>query len=90
MSPVVLKPNDRIIFGTGQAFLYRNQSRVGEASVQDTAEKPIEYAFALNEKLEAERRKTKNDQEAERKKQEEEIARQMKELQDKMEADKRA
>lgn len=33
MKSVVLKPNDRIIFGTGSCFLFRNQDRSKDAKI---------------------------------------------------------
>jgi len=50
MSKQKLKANDRIVFGNSSAFLFRNQDRAKEASVQDTKENPISYEFAMNEK----------------------------------------
>jgi len=51
--PITLKPNDRIIFGTGSCFLFRNQARDSESGpVKD--DPPISYEFALNEKMQNE------------------------------------
>lgn len=47
MSGVDLKPNDRICFGTGSIFLYKNKDRGGE-SMSDDPE--ISFAFAMKEK----------------------------------------
>ena len=52
MSPYTLKPNDRVIFGTGSVFLFRNQLRDAESGPKvDTKEDPITYEFAMSEKL---------------------------------------
>jgi len=47
MTPVDLKPNDRICFGTGSFFLYKNKDRGGE-SMSDDPE--ISFTFANDEK----------------------------------------
>ena len=49
--PVTLKANDRIIFGTASCFLFRNQDKAKEATIQDTQEDPITNEFAMKEKL---------------------------------------
>lgn len=54
MNPVTLKPNDRIIFGTGSCFLFRNQLKDHESGPVKDADPPISYEFALNEKFETE------------------------------------
>lgn len=41
MDPVELKANDRIIFGVGSAFIYRNDLNVAEATREDTPENPV-------------------------------------------------
>lgn len=51
---VTLKPNDRIIFGMGSCFLFREQDKAKNAKIQDTPENPITYEFAMKEKLECE------------------------------------
>lgn len=48
--PVELKPNDRIIFGTGTCLLYRCQTRDSEVEMKDDPANPISYEFAMNEK----------------------------------------
>lgn len=45
---VDLKPNSRVILGTGSVFLYRNEIRKQEADIQDEPE--ISYQFAMDEK----------------------------------------
>lgn len=45
-----LKPNDRIIFGTGTVLLYRCQSRDSEVELRDDPANPITYEFAMEEK----------------------------------------
>ena len=49
-SPVELKPNDRVIFGTGTVLLYRCQGRDNEVELKDSPENPITYEFAMAEK----------------------------------------
>ena len=41
MDAVELKANDRIIFGVGSAFIYRNDLNVAEATREDTKENPV-------------------------------------------------
>jgi len=48
--PVDLKPNDRIIFGTGTVFLYRCQQRDAEVELTDSPENPITFEYAMKEK----------------------------------------
>ena len=47
---VTLVANDRIIFGTGSVFLFRNEDKASKAKIQDTKEKPISHEFAIKEK----------------------------------------
>ena len=49
-SPVDLKPNDRVIFGTGTVLLYRCQARDSEVELTDDPANPITYEFAIREK----------------------------------------
>lgn len=49
-SPVELKPNDRVIFGTGTVLLYRCQGRDSEVELKDEPANPITYEFAMLEK----------------------------------------
>lgn len=49
-SPVNLKPNDRIIFGTGTVLLYRCQQRDNEVTLKDDPANPITYEQAMQEK----------------------------------------
>lgn len=35
MTPYELKPNDRIVFGTGSVFLYKNKDRGSESMPDD-------------------------------------------------------
>lgn len=51
MTPVELKPNDRIIFGNGSIFLYKNNDRGGE-SMSDNPE--ITFEVAMKEKTDIE------------------------------------
>lgn len=48
--PVTLKPNDRIILGISNAFLFKQTAKDAEASMPDTPEKPITYDFVMREK----------------------------------------
>ena len=51
MKPVQLKPNDRIIFGTGSCFLFRNDDKKKDQSMEDTPQNPVTIEFAMKEKL---------------------------------------
>lgn len=82
-----MTPNDRIIFGTGSVFLFRNQDCADKAKIQDTAESPIEFAFAMKEKEDAEDKANAAAKEEEKKRQEEETAAKMAELEAKMRAE---
>jgi len=48
---VTLQANDRIIFGTGSAFLFRNEDNAAKSAVQDTKENPVTHEFAMEEKI---------------------------------------
>lgn len=81
MSPYTLKPNDRVIFGTGSVFLFRNQLRDAESGPKvDTKEDPITYEFAMSEKLANEEAEQMARAEEEKKKAEAEAAAKMAEL----------
>jgi len=43
MEGVVLKPNDRIIFGTNSAFLFKHPNKEHEAVMPDTPDNPITF-----------------------------------------------
>lgn len=45
-----LLPNDRLIFGTGSFFLFKDPSNEAQAVQADTAENPITYELAEEEK----------------------------------------
>jgi hypothetical protein len=47
MAAIDLQPNDRICFGTGSMFLYKNRDR-GSESMSDDPE--ISFTFAMQEK----------------------------------------
>ncbi len=47
MAAIDLQPNDRICFGTGSMFLYKNRDR-GNESMPDDPE--ITFVFAMQEK----------------------------------------
>ena len=59
-------PNDRIIFGTGTVLLYRVQSRDSEVSLKDTAEDPITFEYAMNERAAIENAEQQQKQEAQK------------------------
>lgn len=84
MKPRKLKPNDRIIFGTGSCFLFRNEDNKDQAEIQDTPDKPITYELAMKEKLDEEDKIEAQKREKEKAEQEAETAKKMQELQDKM------
>lgn len=47
VDPVELKPNDRVIFGTGTVLLYRCQGRDSEVELRDDPANPITYEYAM-------------------------------------------
>lgn len=51
--PVTLKPNDRIVFGTGSVFLFKHDANQKDATRVDTIENAVTYEFAMKEKHEA-------------------------------------
>lgn len=64
---VMLKPNDRVIIGTGSCFLFRNEDKAAaDAEIQDTKEKPITHEFAMKEKMDLENAALAEKQAAER------------------------
>ncbi len=46
MDGVVLKPNDRVVFGTNSVFLFKNPPKESQASVEDNEENPITWESA--------------------------------------------
>lgn len=82
---VDLKPNTRVILGTGSVFLYRNEIRKQEADIQDEPE--ITYQYAMDEKRKNDDIQAAAQKEAEKQKLEAETAAKMKALQDKMDAE---
>lgn len=81
MTPYTLKPNDRVIFGTGSCFLFRNQLRDNESGPKlDSPQDPITYEFAIKEKLDNEEAEQMARAEEEKKKNEAEAAAKMAEL----------
>jgi len=80
-----LKPNTRIILGTGSAFLYRNEIRKAEADIQDDPE--ISYEFAMGEKRKNDDLAEAERKDAERAKIEAETALKMKALEESMAAE---
>lgn len=88
--PVELKPNDRVIFGTGTVLLYRCQGRDSEVELRDDPANPITYEYAMQEKQKLEDAEHEAAQAEEKAKQEAENARKMEELRLQMEAEKAA
>lgn len=89
MKPVTLKPNDRVIFGTGSCFLFRNQDRKDQATIQDTPEAPITNEFAMKEKMDNENKKEAERKEKERLAQELETQQKMQAIHMKMEQERK-
>jgi hypothetical protein len=87
--PVTLKANDRIIFGISSCFLFRNQDRKSEAKVQDTPEDPITQEFAMKEKMDNSDKAEASRKAEEKRIQDEETAKKLKEMNDKMEEERR-
>lgn len=87
-SPVDLKPNDRIVFGTGTVFLYRCQQRDSEVSLTDSDENPITYEYAMKEKRAIEDAAEEERKARERAEAEAEAAAKMEALRAQMEAEK--
>lgn len=44
---ITLKANDRIIFGTGTCFIFRNEDCAAASEIQDTKENPVTFEFAM-------------------------------------------
>lgn len=74
MEPVRLRPNDRIIFGTGSAFIFRNDDNLKDASRPDNKIFPVTYEFAMEEKLKISDKEAAEAREKERKELEEKTA----------------
>lgn len=72
MEPVTLRPNDRIIFGIGSPFIFRNDDNLKDASRPDNKIYPVTYEFAMSEKMAIEDKAAAEEREKERKKLEEE------------------
>ena len=87
--PVTLKANDRIIFGISSCFLFRNQDRKSESKVQDTPEDPITQEFAMKEKMDNSDKAEASRKAEEKRIQDEETAKKLKEMNDKMEEERR-
>jgi len=78
VDPVELKPNDRVIFGTGTVMLYRCQNRDSEVELKD--DPPITYEYAMQEKQSLEDAEHEAAQAEEKARIEAENARKMEEL----------
>ena len=90
MTGVVLKPNDRVIFGTGTVLLYRCQSRDAEVELTDDPANPITYEFAMKEKRQFEEAEEESRKEEEKIRMEAENAAKMEALRREMQAEKDA
>jgi hypothetical protein len=86
--PVTLKANDRIIFGVGSVFLFRNEDSAAQSEVQDTKENPVTYEFAMQEKIDHDDKADAARREEDKKQQEAETAKKMAELDAKMQAER--
>jgi hypothetical protein len=76
----LLKPNDRIIFGTNSVFLFKEPSSSQAPSLGDTAEDPVTWEEAQKERSDVEDSASKKAKEDMFKKQEEEGKAKMEEL----------
>jgi len=85
---VELKPNDRVIFGTGTVLLYRCQNRDSEVSMRDDPANPITYEFAMEEKGRIENQAEEGRKAREKAEAEAKAAAQMEALRVQMEAEK--
>ena len=90
MTGVVLKPNDRVIFGTGTVLLYRCQSRDAEVELTDDPTNPITYEFAIKEKRQFEEAEEESRKAEEKIRMEAENAAKMEALRREMQAEKDA
>ena len=77
---ILLKPNDRIIFGTNSVFLFKEPSSSQAPSLGDTAEDPVTWEEAQKERSDVEDSSSKKAKEDMFKKQEEEGKAKMEEL----------
>lgn len=87
---VTLSANDRIIFGSGSVFLFRNEDKASGVKVQDTKENPVTYEFAMQEKIDNDDKAAAKQREKEKAAQEAETAAKMAEIAAKMEAERQA
>lgn len=83
-----LHANDRIIFGTSSTFLFRHQDKAAGAKVQDNAEHRITHQFAMQEKGDFDHQKEAKQRAADKAKLDAETAAKLKEMQDKMDAER--
>lgn len=89
MDPIVLKPNDRVIFGTSSVFLFRNKDKEEPGQeVVDTPDNPVTYEFAMKELKKTQDAELEKQREEDRLKAEAEAAKKMEELKAKMDAEK--
>jgi hypothetical protein len=77
---VLLKPNDRLIFGTSSVFLFKDPQSKDSPSHPDSQEEPVTWEQAQKEKSDIEDAATKRAQEEVAKRQEEEAKKRMEEL----------
>lgn len=77
---ILLKPNDRIIFGTNSVFLFKDATSSVPPSIEDSEENPVQWEQAQKERSDIEDSSSKKAQEEMLRKQEEEAKAKMDEL----------
>lgn len=77
---MLLRPNDRIIFGTNSVFLFKDATSTAAASIDDSDDSPLTWEQAQKERSDLEDAAAKKAQEEVLKKQEEEARARMEEL----------
>jgi len=90
MDGMVLKPNDRICLGPSAIFLFKNNAKASEASMEDTDENPISFDTAADEVAQNENLAEKAEQEKNRAEQEASAKKMVADLEAKMEAERAA
>jgi hypothetical protein len=89
MEGVVLKPNDRIFFGTSSAFIFKHKDKEAEASAVDTDADPYSFEKADKERIEIQDAAEAKRREEERLRMEAETKARMDEMNAKLEEEKR-
>lgn len=77
---LVLKPNDRIIFGTNSVFLFKDETSSVQPSIADSSENPVSWEEAQKERSDIEDAGQKQAKDEMFKKQEAEAKAKMEEL----------